>query len=231
MNPGSLKDEFPSAAETTQKIQTNRLDMCENVANLARRCRKYGRDENGCNAITEEMYDEAYQQAQVLARETGKNESKPVLYGVPISVKDQYAIKGYLQTGGLACRLKSPAMKDSLIIQLLKNAGAIPLCRGNTVQTMMLPECVNRIWGRSRNPWYVLIKKGTTNQSRSMTMLQDAHSLLVVVFRLKEFEENVRRFLWWRCSFGGDDVCPTWNRRRCCWFNSNSCCIVWCDWI
>jgi hypothetical protein len=164
MNPaaGRSKDEFPSVAETTQQIQTKSLDMCENIVHLAHRCRQYGRDENGCNAITEEMYDDAYEQAQALSRENGtnNNESKqPVLFGVPISVKDQYAIKGYLQTGGLACRLKSPAMKDSLIIQLLKNAGAIPLCGGNTVQTMMLPECVNRIWGRSRNPWYVLTKR------------------------------------------------------------------------
>jgi Asp-tRNA(Asn)/Glu-tRNA(Gln) amidotransferase A subunit family amidase len=35
----------------------------------------------------------------------------------------------------------------------LKSAGALPLCRGNVPQIMMIPESVNRIYGRSRNPW------------------------------------------------------------------------------
>ena len=43
--------------------------------------------------------------------------------------------------------------KDSLIVELLRKAGAIPLVTGNTIQLMMLYDCNNRIWGRTLNPW------------------------------------------------------------------------------
>jgi fatty acid amide hydrolase len=77
----------------------------------------------------------------------------PPLYGVPISVKECLAMKGSYSTGGMACRLKSKDDKDSLIVQVLRSAGALPLCSGNVTQVMFLPESVNNIWGRSLNPW------------------------------------------------------------------------------
>ena len=47
-----------SAAKTRALIVTNKLDPAENVEMLAKRCRKYGRDESRVNAITEEFYEE-----------------------------------------------------------------------------------------------------------------------------------------------------------------------------
>jgi Asp-tRNA(Asn)/Glu-tRNA(Gln) amidotransferase A subunit family amidase len=143
-----------SATETTQQIQDNQLNMVDNLVLLAHRCRKYGRAEDKVNAVTQELYDEAHKQAKTLqSAQNGTKQGSLLLYGVPISVKDCIAIKGTLSTGGLACRLKSPSREDALIVKIIKHAGAIPLVRGNTIQTMMLGESVNRIWGRSRNPW------------------------------------------------------------------------------
>jgi Asp-tRNA(Asn)/Glu-tRNA(Gln) amidotransferase A subunit family amidase len=62
-------------------------------------------------------------------------------------------MKGYYATGGLMCRLAKRSEKDSVPVQIVKNAGAIPLCRGNAPQLLMLAETVNQIWGRTRNPW------------------------------------------------------------------------------
>jgi fatty acid amide hydrolase len=145
-----------TAAETRNLVARKRLDPGENVAVLAARCRKYARGgENGAagtNAITEEFYHEAF-----LAGETLKTKEKPKvippLYGVPISVKECLAMKGSYSTGGMACRLKSRDEKDSLIVQVLRSAGALPLCSGNVTQCMFLPESVNNVWGRSHNPW------------------------------------------------------------------------------
>ena len=139
-----------SATETRQQIQANKLNMVNNLVLLANRCRRYGRDQDKVNAVTQELYDEAHEQAKTLQ---GTKQEGLLLYGVPISVKDCIAIKGTLSTAGLACRLKSPSVEDALLIKVIKHAGAIPLVRGNTIQTMMLPESFNRIWGRTRNPW------------------------------------------------------------------------------
>ena len=38
-------------------------------------------------------------------------------------------------------------------VQLLRAAGAIPFCRTNTPQCLMVPESANNIWGTSKNPY------------------------------------------------------------------------------
>lgn len=57
-------------------------------------------------------------------------DSAPILYGVPMSIKECNALKGAYSTGGMACRLNKRMSEDGLIIELLKKAGAIPLCTG-----------------------------------------------------------------------------------------------------
>jgi Asp-tRNA(Asn)/Glu-tRNA(Gln) amidotransferase A subunit family amidase len=142
--------ELLTATETRDLIASGDLDPSDHVVRLAKRCRQYGRDERRANAITEEFYDEAFEASEKI-KVNGKKGG--VLAGVPISVKDCIGLKGAYSTGGFACRLQRRDTEDSLIIQVLKSAGALPLCRGNVPQIMMIPESVNRIYGRSRNPW------------------------------------------------------------------------------
>lgn len=42
---------------------------------------------------------------------------------------------------------------ESLIIGCLVEAGAIPFITSNIPQCLMLPESVNRVWGRCENPY------------------------------------------------------------------------------
>ena len=142
-----------NAAETRELIISNKLDVRQNVEMLAKRCRRYGRDEKGANAITEEFYDEAYKTACSMSENNDETQQAPVLYGVPICIKDCMNVKGACTAGGMACRLNKKDEADCLTVELLRDAGAIPLCRGNVMQVMMLAESVNRIWGRTRNPW------------------------------------------------------------------------------
>jgi len=142
-----------TASETRDMILRGELNMRQNVVTLAKRCRKYGRNEDGTNAITEEFYDEAAAIAEDLKANKQLLKDPSPLYGVPISVKEYMAINGSYSTAGLACRLHKRDEHDSLIFKVLRMAGALPLCSGNVTQLMMLPESVNRVWGRSRNPW------------------------------------------------------------------------------
>ena len=141
-------DELLTAAETRRRIVDGTLNAQDNIVFLSKRCRECGRGQ--VNAITEELYDEAYHLAGDISG--GSVKDRP-LQGVPISVKDCIAIQGTFATGGMACRLNEKSTKNSLVFDLLKDAGAIPLCRGNTMQLMYSIESVNRIWGRTSNPW------------------------------------------------------------------------------
>jgi len=143
-----------SATETRDRVLAKTLDPKVNVIFLSKRCHDLNLDKDGVNGIAEELYDEAYAAAAELVAVSGvsRNEA-PALFGVPISVKECISVKGTYSTGGLACRLKHRMENDCLIVELLRKAGAIPLCTGNTIQLMMLNESYNRFWGRSKNPW------------------------------------------------------------------------------
>jgi hypothetical protein len=137
-----------TAAETRQAILQGKLSASDNVAVLARRCRRHGRD-GPVNAITEEVYDQANKRASNL-NDIPKDAP---LYGVPVCVKEWIGLQGTYATAGMACRLTERSLKDCHLIQVLKRAGAIPLCKGNVVQMLMLADSHNAIWGRTNNPW------------------------------------------------------------------------------
>ena len=103
------------------------------------------RKKNGVNALTEELYTEAFK----------KKEKAGLLKNVPITVKDCIGVQGCLSTGGLSVRADSSKISDSnsLVVQTLIDQGAIVLARGNTSQCMMLPESHNNVWGETKNPW------------------------------------------------------------------------------
>lgn len=140
-----------SAVETNDLVRRGSLNARDNVLRVALRTRKYGRK---LNAIAEELYDEAAEVAEKLhsAKNTTKDDVSP-LYGVPLSVKECIGLKGTYSTGGLACRLRNRDLQDSVIVKVLRQQGALPICTGNAIQMMMLTESVNRIWGRTKNPW------------------------------------------------------------------------------
>jgi Asp-tRNA(Asn)/Glu-tRNA(Gln) amidotransferase A subunit family amidase len=46
-----------------------------------------------------------------------------------------------------------PASADALIVEMLRDAGAIPVVKGNVPQQLLLPMSGNAIWGTANNPW------------------------------------------------------------------------------
>lgn len=81
-----------------------------------------------------------------------KEEKKGLLYGIPISIKDNIDCKGHDSTCGLRTFLNQPATKDSVIVQVLKKQGAIPFVKTNVPQSLLSYECSNPIFGQTVNP-------------------------------------------------------------------------------
>ena len=115
------------------------------------------RDGNAAlNCVTEQFFDEAMEAAKEAderwdaARSRGEN--VPLLLGIPFSVKDQFHQRGADSTCGLAAKCEQPQATDGLLVELLRDAGAIPFVRSNVPQCLMLPESKNNIWGSSSNP-------------------------------------------------------------------------------
>ncbi|XP_041063762.1 fatty-acid amide hydrolase 1-like [Carcharodon carcharias] len=88
-------------------------------------------------------------QAQLLDLHEAK---KGLLYGIPISIKENINYKGHDSTCGLRKFVNQPAGEDSVIVKVLKKQGAIPFVKTNVPQTLLSFECSNPIYGETINP-------------------------------------------------------------------------------
>ncbi|CAB9510144.1 Glutamyl-tRNA(Gln) amidotransferase subunit A [Seminavis robusta] len=154
VEPNESDDCWKTATQTRHEILQGTLQAHENISLLAHRCRKFGRSKQ-INAITEELYDEAFQAASNLANFQEKDGIEPPpLFGVPVCVKEWIGVKNTYATAGMTCRLLRPDKQDCLLVETLRTVGgAIPLVKGNVVQMLMLAETHNRIWGTTTNPY------------------------------------------------------------------------------
>ncbi len=91
------------------------------------------------NCITEVLFEDALIQARELDKgfkETGQ--VKGPLHGVPVTVKDQFNVRGYDSTIGYVGRSFSPAQEDAVLIQMLRKMGAVILAKTNLPQSIMV---------------------------------------------------------------------------------------------
>ena len=140
-----------SASELAQKIRTKEFSCEEVVTCYIRRAYNIGRS---LNLIAEEAYLPALETAKKFDRALAKGKPpKGILYGVPISVKDHIAMKGACTSCGITNACDIPDMEDAVVLQLLKEQGAIPFVRSNVPQALAWIETDNYIYGRSLNPW------------------------------------------------------------------------------
>ncbi|KAM4641634.1 fatty-acid amide hydrolase 1-like [Discoglossus pictus] len=89
-------------------------------------------------------------EAQLL--ELRKVRTRGLLYGVPISLKDNFGYKGHDSTLGLIKNLDHPASEDCVVVQVLKRQGAIPFVKTNVPQSLLNYDCSNPIYGQTLNP-------------------------------------------------------------------------------
>ncbi|CAL8253514.1 unnamed protein product [Merluccius merluccius] len=75
-----------------------------------------------------------------------------LLYGVPVSIKENIGCKGYDSSCGVPGRLDHPVLENSVVVEVLKRQGAIPFVKTNVPQSLFNYECSNPIYGTSLNP-------------------------------------------------------------------------------
>lgn len=89
--------------------------------------------------MTEICFDEALETAKGLdtfQRQNGRLVGP--LHGVPVSLKDQFNIKGRDSTLGYVARAFSPAASDALLVDILKQLGAVVIAKTNLPQSIMV---------------------------------------------------------------------------------------------
>ena len=75
------------------------------------------------------------------------------LHGVPVSIKDHYAVKGMRITNAFPPLADQVTDFDATVVKRLKDAGAIILGITNMPVMAMDVQTFNPIYGRTNNPW------------------------------------------------------------------------------
>ncbi|PCH45088.1 amidase signature enzyme [Wolfiporia cocos MD-104 SS10] len=97
------------------------------------------------NCLTEVMISQAEEWAKTC------NVNGP-LAGMPVSLKDENSVAGFDACLGYSALVGQPMQKDSALVRLLRDAGAVPFVKTNVPVTMMSFECANDVFGTTTNP-------------------------------------------------------------------------------
>ncbi|KAF8906245.1 amidase signature domain-containing protein [Gymnopilus junonius] len=106
------------------------------------------------NCLTEIFVERTLERAKELddiLASTGKVVGP--LHGLPVSLKDQFTLKGLETVMGYVSGIGDYAEEDSVIVQILYECGAVPFVRTNVPQTLMWGETYNHVFGRTLNPY------------------------------------------------------------------------------
>ena len=83
-------------------------------------------------------------------------------HGLPISLKDCFITPPHPSSVGIACYANETTNPDqeTLLVQTLRELGAVLFCKTNIPVAMMMMETVNNIWGETRNPYNTALSPG-----------------------------------------------------------------------
>ncbi|KAH6611290.1 fatty-acid amide hydrolase [Trichoderma cornu-damae] len=115
------------------------------------------------NCLTEIFFDEAIERARQLDKQRHgliNGKTLPPLFGLPVSLKDTFQVKGHDTSTGLACYVNAPAEEHSAIAAMLLDLGAVLYCKTNVPQSVMTADSDNNVFGRTLNPRNASITAG-----------------------------------------------------------------------
>ncbi len=105
------------------------------------------------NAVVTFRFEDALLEARKAEEKVLKGDTTGLLCGVPLTVKESISMQGYPLTAGSVFRKSKLAEEDSMVVQYLKQEGAIILGQTNTPECNFWMESYNKIYGRTKNPY------------------------------------------------------------------------------
>ncbi|KAF1943522.1 amidase [Clathrospora elynae] len=116
-------------------------------------CKRAAAAQQLTNCLSDAFFDEAMQHAKALdehLQRTGQTVGP--LHGLPISLKDNFNIRGKDSTVGFTSLVNDPAGYNATLVDVLEKLGAVRYCKTNVPTAMMIAESVNNTFGRTVNP-------------------------------------------------------------------------------
>ena len=141
---------FLPAEELAAAIRKKNISPREVVEAVLERIEKVNPKVNAYCTVVPEMARETARRAE---EKVMRGEVVGPLHGVPFSVKDLNLTKGVRTTFGSKIFEHFVPQEDGLIVERMKNAGAILIGKTNTPEFGAGANTYNSVFGATRNPW------------------------------------------------------------------------------
>ena len=105
------------------------------------------------NAYSTVMEDDALAAAREAEQEIGRGRYRGPLHGIPVSIKDNLAVKGHPTTAGSQILKDWKPDFDATVVARLREAGAIVLGKNNMHEWAGGGTTMNPYFGTTYNPW------------------------------------------------------------------------------
>ncbi|KAH7102333.1 amidase [Auriculariales sp. MPI-PUGE-AT-0066] len=162
-----------SAGAIAEKIRNGEWTAGDVVRAYVRRAAKA---HERFTILTEVRFAEAIREADALDA-AAPQLRRGRLCGVPVSVKDQFDVKGLDTSIGFSLWVNKPVQDDAALVALMKEEGAIVLAKTNIPQTLLAFESTNPIFGRTSNPWNALHSCGGSSGGEGALLACDGSAL------------------------------------------------------
>ena len=142
--------EFASAVEAAEAIRKKRISSFELTQQMFARIDKYNPK---LNAFAYQLREDAIARAKQADEERAGGKSLGPLHGVPIHVKESFAVAGHPCTWGIPALKDSKAPENSEAVTRLLKAGSVLLGATNVPIYLGDWQSYNDIYGTTNNPW------------------------------------------------------------------------------
>jgi amidase len=144
--------EFASALDAAAAIRKKKISSFELTQQIFARIDKFNPQ---LNAFAYQLREEALARAKQSDEAQAGGKSLGVLHGVPIHVKESFAVAGHPCTWGIPALKDSKAPSDSEVVTRLRGAGAVLIGATNVPIALGDWQSYNQIYGTTNNPWDV----------------------------------------------------------------------------
>jgi len=141
---------FTSAVEMRRLIGSKEVSIPELVELFYQRIEALNPQLNAYLALCP---DQALAQARSAQEAVQRGDSLGPLHGIPVSIKDLEMTKGIPTTVGSAVFKDRTPEVDSVVVERIRQAGAIILGKTNTPEFGLSGTTENKVSGPCRNPW------------------------------------------------------------------------------
>lgn len=142
---------FSSAREIRDKIKNQQISVEETCIAFLLQIKKHNKELNAVCELRNEK--EILEEAREKDRLIESHQAKGLLFGLPITVKDTFWVKGLKNSNGDPLHRNYVAKEDAELIKILKEEGAIIIGKTNIPLYCIDWQTTNFWNGRTNNPY------------------------------------------------------------------------------